>query len=366
MCNVLIIEDQTDTIDKFKGFAAGTGLTFLSPTEAGLTSTEMEREGGAIEEQLAEFLKGTIRDNEIDLVLLDSDLARQPELQSHSSYKAALRDLGMPVCRYQKGGRSVNLAMLPQLQRTIRDGASAIWIPRVFVSTGPEAQEQLVPRLKAISKAFKSIEAALGARPELLEKQHSPTDVLAAVLGDPNLSFEFLGYAAQNLTFFAKPEEDSEEHLISETKRYATQLGYWLFNYILMFQGPILTQRAAAAFLNVEPDEAIRCEAFGQLLAEARYHGPFAEVEPYYWRTKLVDLAANVGGDIMSHERLQGVRLTRVDQDPDAVQAFVCMISGEAITQDQAAPNPDWVPTGASEAKIKEEVLDELGPLAGI
>ncbi len=366
MCNVLIIEDQADTIDKFKGYAAGTGLTFFSPAEAGLTTTQMDREGGAIEEQLAEFLKGTIRDNAIDLVLLDSDLARQPELQSHSSYKAALRDVGMPVCRYQKGGRSVNLAMLPQLQRTIRDGASAIWIPRVFVSTGPEAQEKLVPRLKAISAAFKSIEAALFAQPGLLEKQHSPTDVLAAVLGDANLSYEFLGYAGQNLTFFAKPEEDSEEHLISETKRYATQLGYWLFNYILMFQGPILSQSAAAAFLNVDPNEAIQCDAFWHLLDEARYDGPFSEVEPYFWRTKLVDLAATAGGDIINHERLQGAKLTRVDQDPDAVQAFVCMISGEAITQDQAAPNPDWVPTGASEARIKEEVLDELGPLAGI
>jgi hypothetical protein len=340
-------------------------LTFLSPEEAGLTVQGPDKEGGPIEGQLAEFLKTTISEHAIDLVLLDTDLARQPELETHSSYKAALRDLGMPVCRYQKGGRPVRLAMLPQLKRTIRDGASAIWIPRTLVS-GDDGRLTLVPRLIAISRAFKVIEAALEANPELLSPKNSPSEVLAAVLGDKNQSFEFLGYAAQNLVYFATPEEDVADYWISQTKRYATQLGYWLFNYILMFPGPILTLRGAAAFLNVMPSNAGLCDRFIQVLECARYSGPFSGVEPYYWRTKLVDLVDGVGGDIAKHERLQDVVLPRVDQNAHAVQAFVCMISGEAITQDQAAPTPDWVPSGASEAKIKEEVLDELGPLAGI
>ena len=366
MCNVLIIEDQKDAIERFKSYAEGTGLTFLSPDEVSLTDQQRNEEGGAIEGQLAEFLKTTIGKHAIDLVLLDTDLARQSELETHSSYKAALRDIGMPVCRYQKGGKAVRLAMLPQLQRTIRDGASAIWIPRTLVSDDDEGRENLVPRLIAISQAFEKIEAALEARPELLSPKHSPAEVLAAVLGDENLSFEFLGYAAQNLVYFAKPEEGDAEHLISQAKRYATQLGYWLFNYILMFPGPVLTCRGAAAFLNVMPGDASQWEAFTEVLEYARYSGPFSEVEPYYWRTKLVDLADEVGGDITKHEHLQALQLPRVDPDEHAVQAFICMISGEAITQGQAAPNPDWVPSGASEAKIKEEVLDELGPLAGI
>lgn len=173
-------------------------------------------------------------------------------------------------------------------------------------------------------------------------------ELFRASLGDENLSFEFLGYAAQNLVYFATPEEGVADHLISQTKRYATQLGYWLFNYILMFPGPILTRKGAAAFLNVVPDQVCQCEAFTQVLEDARYRGPFSDVEPYYWRTKLVDLADGAGGEIVKHESLQAARLTRVDQDPHAVQAFICMISGEAITQDQAAPNPDWVPSGAS------------------
>jgi len=365
VCNVLIIEDQSDTIEKFKGYARDTEVTFFSPEEVGLINNQLDENGGSVEGQLAEFLKNTIGNHAIDLVLLDTDLARVPELESHSSYKSALRDVGMPVCRYQKGGRPVRLAMLPQLQRTIRDGASAIWIPRSLVSSN-EGRDQLIPRLAAISRAFKSIEAALEQRPGLLEPRHSPTDVLAAVLGDPDLAYEFLGYASQNLLYFATTDEDSSEHLISQTKRYATQLGYWLFNHILAFPGPILTRRAAAAYLNVVPNELERCEAFANVLEAARYVGPFSDVEPYYWRAKLMDLADAAQGDITKDERLQGMDLARIDPDAHAVQAYICMVSGEAIRQDQAAANPDWVPSGASEAKIKEEVLDELGPLAGI
>ncbi|WP_164110244.1 hypothetical protein [Stenotrophomonas riyadhensis] len=361
----MIIEDQQDTVVRFKEYSEGTDLTFLSPEDVGLADQVPDPNGGSIEEQLAEFLKAKVNQHEIDLVLLDTDLARQPKLQTHSSYKAALRDLGMPVCRYQKGGRPVRLAMLPQLQRTIRDGASAIWMPRSLVS-GEGGRQTLVPRLLAISRAFKAIEQALVARPELLSPKHSPAEVLSIVLGNEDLSFEFLGYAAQNLIYFAKPEESAAGHLISQNKRYATQLGYWLFNYILMFPGPILTSRAAAAFLNVDPDDAANSQAFIKVLEEARYLGPFSDVEPFYWRTKLVDLADAAGGDVTKHASLQSENFRRVDQDSQAVQAFICMISGEAITHDQAAPNPDWVPSGASEAKIKETVLDELGPLAGI
>lgn len=364
MCNVLIIEDQFETIQRYKGLAVDSGLKFFSPDDVGLSRDVAPKEGVSVEEQLADFLKAAIYYHDIDLVLLDTDLSRQRELHTHSSYKAALLNIGMPVCRYQKGGRPVALSMLPQLQRTIRDGASAIWIPRSLVSGDRESE--LVPRLIAINSAFKAIEATLLKKPSLVEEQHSPNDVIAEVLGDVNLSYEFLGYAAQNLVYFSTPEADSVEYLISKTKRYATQLGYWLFNYILTFPGPILNRSAAAAYLNVMPIEFDRNIKFANLLESARYKGPFDEVEPYYWRSKLSELAELAGGDIAGHADLCDVAIERIDQEDGAVQSYICMLSGEAIRQDQAALSPDWVPSGASEAKIKEEVLDQLGPLAGI
>ena len=101
MCNVLIIEDQLDTIERYKELATDSGLTFFSPSDVGLAQDVVQKQGISVEEQLAEFLKATIREHSIDLVLLDTDLSRQRELHTHSSYKSALRDLGMPVCRYQ-------------------------------------------------------------------------------------------------------------------------------------------------------------------------------------------------------------------------------------------------------------------------
>ncbi|MFT0623388.1 hypothetical protein ACMHYQ_12125 [Ectopseudomonas guguanensis] len=363
MCKVLIIEDQTDTIDRFRGLADGTELSFIAPSDIGLTSfnpTEIE----SVEEQLAKFLKNQIAEHEIDLVLLDTDLSRIRTLQTHSSYKTALRELGMPVCRYQKGGSPSLFEQLPQLQRTIRDGASAIWIPRALVSG--DRTNELVPRLIAISQGFKDILAALRCQPNLLEGKHSPTDVLAAVLGNPELSFEFLGYAAQNLVYFAQPEAEVVQNQISPERRYATQLGYWLFNYIIMFPGPILAEDAAAAYLNFHPDEFKKHPELADALAEAQYNGPFSRVNNYYWRFGLINILDKNNGDIQKNDAFSCLDLARIDTDNPASVAYICMISGKTITEEQAAINPDWVPAGATEAKIDEEALDELGPLAGI
>lgn len=363
MCNVLIIEDQVDIIDKFKKLAERTGLTFLSPEEVGLTKLQRGMQE-SVEEQLARYLKDKIAEFNIDLVLLDTDLSREQDLQTHSSYKAALRELGMPVCRYQKGGSESVFALLPQLQRTIRDGASAIWIPRALVSG--DREHELVARLLALGNGFRSIRRVLEVHPELLERAHSPTEVLAVVLGDPDSAYEFLGYAAQNLVYFAKPEADVEAHQISEIQRYATQLGYWLFNYIITFPGPILKQDAALAYLNIHPEALTSVGVLRSVIESARYRGPFDDVEQYFWRSKLVDILERFDGDIASHPDLKEVELKRIDSEESGSQAYICMLSGYPITRHEAAANPDWVPSGASEAKIKEDVLDELGPLAGI
>ncbi|VVQ03543.1 hypothetical protein PS925_02547 [Pseudomonas fluorescens] len=365
MCRVLIIEDELAAIERFQGLSKGTELTFLSPADVGLAGWAPE-ETESVEEQLAKHLKAQIEQQQIDLVLLDTDLSRGRSLQPHSSYKAALRELGMPVCRYQKGGTEPPLARLQQLQRTVRDGASAIWIPKAYVSG--DRINGLVPRLIAISRGFKDILAALRSNPDLLDDKHrhSPADVLASVLGDTDLSYEFLGYAAQNLVYFAKPEQEVQEQEISKEQRYATQLGYWLYNYIITFPGPILTAPAAAAYLNVLPDELEAREDFSSLVGRAHYQGPFDQVEPYFWRTRLIALLDESNGDLATHESITGAALRRVDSNNAGDPTFVCMITGEAITQDQSATSPDWVPSGATEAKIKEEVLDELGPLAGI
>lgn len=363
MCTVLIIEDQLDIIDKFRVLAADTPLSFISPADIGLTKFA-PTEDEAVEEQLAKFLKDRIGGHGIDLVLLDTDLSRGRELQTHSSYKAALRELGMPVCRYQKGGTSSEFEQLPQLQRTIRDGASAIWIPRALVSG--DRTHELVPRLIALSSGFKAILEALQKSPDLLQGRHSPTEVLAAVLGNPELSYEFLGYAAQNLVYFATPEVHVVDHQISEQQRFATQLGYWLFNYIMTFPGPILSQSSAAAYLNIQPQELIDHPELRAALDSAQYQGPFSEVAPLFWRYGLIEILNQLGGDVVLSEAFRDMNLARVDAESPESVAYICLVSGKAITERQAAPTPDWVPTGASEAKIDDEVLSELGPLAGI
>jgi len=41
-------------------------------------------------------------------------------------------------------------------------------------------------------------------------------------------------------------------------------------------------------------------------------------------------------------------------------------LSREPIKAEDAAPNPDWIPSGAQLARIKQEDLDQLGPMLNI
>lgn len=366
MTNVLVIEDEINTIRQFKDAAeeAANGVRFLDPEETGVRSIELGQ-GEPDEIQLAKRLQDILTRHSIDAVLIDTDLSRGRLLQASSLYRVALAALGVPVFRYQKGGTKSRFEALPMLRRIGEDGASAIWVPRRLVSA--QAIEDLPRWLGAIAAGFRAIRTGLEARPELLDRKtlRSPTDVLATLMGRPEMHADFAGYAGQNQRFFAQDyaSEGYPEAPLAST--YGTRLGYWLFNYILTFPGPILRLHQAAAFLNVDPkSESVHC--IESILAGARYEGPFHNVEPMFWRTLLADLVEEHQGDIAKHPALAQVDLTRVDARRPAQPTYICMLSDEAITDADAAPTPDWVPPGASEARFKEEFLDELGPLAGM
>lgn len=366
MSAILLIEDQQETIDDFRAHVRSfdASLRLVAPKDVGLDQWKAVPDTGqSAEEQLANALKAIVDHHALDLVVLDSDLSREDKLQTHSSYRAAFAAIGMPVCRYQKRGSRVLLARLPQLQRTIKDGSSAIWIPGDFV--GGDRVAELPRWLTAVVSGFSAIQSALDADEALVDPRHSPIDVLSAVVGRPESASEFLGYAAQNFTFFGNQADADQVQALPTSRVYATRLGYWLFNYVIAFPGPILTAPAACAFLNLDPVMA-DVPAVAKVLDAARYRGPFYEIEDYYWRSDLARLVDDCQGDIASHSILAGIKLVRVDPERPADPGYICMLSGETIRADQAAATPDWVPPGASEARFKEEVLDQLGPLAGI
>lgn len=359
---LLLIEDEKDFIEELVELADG-AATVLAPGDVGLLMRELPGEGPA-EDQLADLLGGIIRDNQIDLVVLDSDLTHaKGELQAQSGYRAALHQLGMPVCRYQKGGSETQFTWWRRLNRAMSEGADAIWVPRAMVSG--DRMDELVLWLQDICTGFATLSQRLEAAPQLLQAKSDlgPADVLALLLDKPNAKVDLLGYTAQSLLFFAAADEPSDVRTPSQ--RYATRLGYWLYNYVLTFPGPILPAGAAAAFLNVDLD-SFNLEAVQALVEPARYKGPFGQTERYYWRSDLMQLLETHGGDLARAPALADVALTRLDPDDPGAEVYWCVLSQAPVLAADTAPNPEWIPTGAVQSRVKQSKLDELGPLLSI
>jgi hypothetical protein len=359
---LLLIEDESDFIEDLTA-AAGENDTVLAPQAAGLLVRELP-DTAPVEDSLAALLTTIIREHGIDLVLLDSDLSHaKGDLQAQSGYRAALQKLGMPVCRYQKGGSETQFTWWRRLNRAMIEGADAIWIARAMVSG--DRLPELMPWLQAVHSGFTTITERLRDNPTWLQSQGvlGPADVLAMVLGEPKAKVDFLGYTAQSLLFFAGVDEPSD--LRSEQERYATRLGYWLFNYILTFPGPILPSGAAAALLNLE-QASFESEPVQALVEPCVYTGPFGGTERYYWRSDLVELVEAADGNIALTPALAGAPLVRLDARNPGAEAYWCVLSQAPVLAADTAPTPEWIPSGATQSRVSQAKLDQLGPLLGI
>jgi hypothetical protein len=293
----------------------------------------------------------------VDLVLLDTDLSRkQGELRTQTEYRQAFRSIGVPVCRYRKGASATRLQALDFVRRLAVDGASAIWVAKEHMED--PLDRTLVPWLLQVHEGFASLGSKLQATPTILDASGGPAEMIASILDRPSLAGDLLGYTGQNFFFFGSTTDASAEDRVAVT---ATQLGYWLHNYILAFPGPILNLVAASAYVNLTP-ESFRTAEVQKLVEPAVYRGPFEQLGPYYWREAMGELLDRHGGDLTSADEMKGVKVTRVDDKAPGV-AFYCVLSRTAIPASEAAVNPDWIPPGAQMTRIRESDLDELGPM---
>jgi len=358
--NLLIIEDEPSFIELIREACGKHQVNLTTPTDVELDASFGEQ--GEIETQLEKRLRSIVKDRKIDLVLLDSDLSRLPGLRTQTEFRQAFQRIGVPVCRYRKKQTETALALLTFMHRLASDGASAIMVPWELAQTDEASAYSLVIWLLHISEGFKELESELEAHKAILDNSPGPAGVLAHILGHPSLATDLLGYTAQNFYFFG-PAATSDKTEASR-KKFATQLGYWLFNYILAFPGPLLNRPSAAAYLNITAAGIARDDV-GKAIAAAQYNGPFGGTGPYYWREGLDDILEGAQGDIALVEGVAGGELVRVAEGPMGL-AYYCLLSREPIKAEDAASNPDWIPSGAQLSRIKQEDLDQLGPMLNI
>jgi hypothetical protein len=359
--NILLIEDELPFIEKLQGFAVLAGVSVLTPDSVGLTAP-MSQAGTPIEDQIVDRLSAIARDHRVDMIMLDTDLSRSNgTLQTQSDYRQAAQALGIPVCRYRKGQTQTDLAKLALIQNLAIEGASAVLVPRDLLS-GNEI-DKLIPWLVAVYEGFVALANSLKTRPDLLSSRLGPSGILAQALGRPSLKADLLGYTAQNFFFFGAPRDDSNAEPV--TTQWATRLGYWLYNYILFFPGPILHEVAAAAYLNLDLKSFQKSEVQKRISA-SRYLGPFNKLRDYYWRENLDEILGELDGNIANAPELMNTELVRIDSRNPANAAYYCLLTDGAILAEDAASNPDWIPAGAQSARISRARLEELGPMLDI
>ncbi|MDQ8048085.1 hypothetical protein [Luteibacter sp.] len=358
---VLMIEDESYFVESVKdAFDTADDATLLLAVDVGVAG-QFDHDGQeSIEEQLGKRLAEVVEANNVDLVLLDTDLSRETRFQTQTVYRQAFRQIGVPVCRYRKKARESNAHNLELVYRLATDGSTAVYIPYDAV-TGDGPEECLVSWLQSVNSGFKRLRHELEQHPDYLDSSLGPAGTLARLLGRPPLHPDLLGYTGPNVFFFGPNAMKTAQN----TANYAVALGYWLVNYILAFPGPILHRDATAAFLNITVEMMDR-EDIRRLISAAEYKGPFAALNGgHYWAEDLAELVDGWDGDIANVAEIRGAHLDRVSQERHG-RAFYCMVSRQPISEADAADSPDWIPPGAGMARINREDLEQLGPMLSI
>jgi len=365
---MLIIEDEQDFIDRVVASfnAVDSTVDLMTPGTTGLVEKFDDSGTASLEEQMLAKVRALQEATPIDLVLLDTDLSRLGNGITQSLCRQTFQEIGIPVCRYRKRMSTTNVARLQDLHRLAREGASAVWVPSELVQ--PDRLETaFVPWLLAVARGFAALQKSITKGPDLLTEPLGPAGILETILEHPSLKADLLGYTAQNFFFFGAPTGEDGDDPVKPANgaAQATRLGYWLINYILMFPGPILSSKAAAAYLNIALP-SFEVGAVQDLIKDSRYRGPFFDVDAYYWRDNLADLLDSFAGDIATAPQLKDEKLERVDAENVGASAYLCLLTQEPISSDEAAPKPDWIPTGAQLARIKRDLYEQLGPMLSI
>jgi hypothetical protein len=355
---LLLIEDEDSTINTFVAAAKSAQAELIVGKNA---LEEKFSEDEPLESQLLKRLISLQNTTGFDLVLLDTNLSRMKNGLSASACRQALQEAGVPVCRYSKRQSTGQQTRFHDLRRLSIEGASAINVRHEILDA---PQERLMPWLSAVHSGFSILEQRLQKVPADSVRKLGPAGLLAKFLEKPEATSDFLGYTSQSLQFFGPGFDSESSQQDATSKRIAsTRLGYWLYNSILMFPGPLLHLPAASAYLNLFFRDVSKNAAILELIESAKYMGPFSKVQDYYWRSDLERIVDGLEGDILNAPTLKDLRIERVDRQNAQAIAYWCVISERESALADVASNPDWIPAGAQVARIRREIFEKLSPM---
>lgn len=259
--------------------------------------------------------------------------------------------------------------------------------PNLFELRVPPSDEEGAAFIAEVFHGFQAIKGALQEAPAILRDNRSLASVLAAVLKRPHLESSFALYMSrlgasnsaliQKLRDFAGDDEPSDA---DKQRLLIYVLGHVLFNAILKYPGPILSEKALCAYMATDLAEL---QDIDIVFNSARYEGPFCHGQHFYWREDvdrvIDDLGPQVDVDQFQafadyNRHVVGLALGRTLNTHSCARCggvkggFWCPFTQRPVCEraDCSVPSSSWIPQGAQLCRVERDFYDEWAPLLGL
>lgn len=259
--------------------------------------------------------------------------------------------------------------------------------PNLFELKVPPNDEEGAAFIAGIYRGFRDLDIALTRAEEELRDRRSLAATLATVLGRPHLESQFalymsrLGSANSSLVERIRTLGTDGQHdtqAVQNLMRYV--LGHVLANSVLRFPGPLLNDRALAAYCGTHLSEA---NTLAEVFQAASYTGPFSSMGRSYWREDVDEVidaleppettephASFADYNRVAVQHALGRELARHDCDRcnGLKGGFWCPFTKRAVCErsDCSVPSSSWIPQGAQLTRVERDFYDELAPLLGL
>ena len=325
-------------------------------------------------EKPTDTFKKLLSDHDVRLVVTDYDLTEQGQFGFFGATVVDwCQNRAIPVGDFSRGNAS-SLATEPNLFEL-----------RVPIDSNEAAAEYVA----AVYRGFAAIRDTIDADERLL-KQRSPAAALATMLDAKGMESQFsqygVRYGGANSALIDWVSETAPEDIKPDPERKAALLsyimGHLLVNAVLRFPGPILSAEGLAAYLAVDRSGEGK---FSALFERARYSGPFATLDTYYWTSRVDEILSSFDDKVAETAEFESpgeynrtrVEIALGETLPLSTKCtrcagknggFLCPFTHRAVCQraDCSVVSNVWIPPGARLSRFERDFYDEWAPILGM
>lgn len=359
---VFVFEDIGKEREKLKqafkqAFNGKANIKFFEPESINTNSKKQE----TYEDQIIDYFKREkININDIALIITDRDLSTYKEWGglSESVVSNVANKFAIPICLYAR--EDDKYATKDRILKAKK------WSDYKIILDIGKDPSKFASECKIIFDGFEEIRKKFREKSKE-KKTKSPAEMMVFILNKAALQDRIALYGAgdQHIAEDLFPYADDIKRM---EKRIPRLLGYWLWDSILRYPGIMVYGKAAASYLNIDPDDFAKPNV-AKLFQKALYKGPFSEIKNYWWRDGIDDILykekCRDGYELAKKNKLK-VSECKCSVDKKIKAGYYCMITEEPISEQNSKSNISWFPSGADLARISLPKYEKYAPWIGL